>query len=78
VLAPLSQHSSSKSESDFSGSIQHVDSKSGLKMLFSGYRVTGGVQTLDLHHLSSDLPAAEKKTVADQVINAWKQMKYTP
>lgn len=78
VLAPLSQHSSSKSASDVSGSIQPVDSKSGLQMLFSGYRGTGGVQTLDLHQLSSDLPAAETKTVADQVINAWKQMKYTP
>ncbi|MGG0777672.1 flagellar hook-length control protein FliK [Bacillus rugosus] len=78
VFAPLSQSSSSKSASDVSGSLQPVDGKSGLQMLFSGYRSTGGVQTLDLQQLSSDLPTAETKTVADQVINAWKQMKYTP
>ncbi|MCY8315266.1 flagellar hook-length control protein FliK [Bacillus vallismortis] len=78
VLTPLSQNSSSKSGSDASGSIQPVDSKSGLQMLFSGYRGTGAVQTFDLQQLSSDLPAAETKTVADQVVNAWKQMKYTP
>ncbi|MDR4434054.1 flagellar hook-length control protein FliK [Bacillus tequilensis] len=78
ALAPLSQSPSSKGASDASGSIQPVDSKSGLQMLFSGYRSAGGVQTLDLQQMSSDLPAAETKTVADQVINGWKQMKYTP
>ncbi|MCR1990394.1 flagellar hook-length control protein FliK [Bacillus subtilis] len=78
VLTPLSQSSSSKNASDVSGSIQPVDSKSGLQMLFSGYRGIGGVQTLDLQQMSSDIPNAETKTVADQVINAWKQMKYTP
>ncbi|MCY8718307.1 flagellar hook-length control protein FliK [Bacillus sp. S10C12M] len=78
VLAPHPQSSSSKRALDVSGSIQPVDSKSGLHMLFSGYRGIGGVQTFDLHQLSSDLPTAETKTVADQVINAWKQMKYTP
>ncbi|MCY9177375.1 flagellar hook-length control protein FliK [Bacillus inaquosorum] len=77
ALSLLSQSSSSKSGPDASGSIQPVDSKSGLQMLFSGYR-SNGVQTLDLQQLSSDLPTAETKTVADQVINAWKQMKYTP
>ncbi|WP_038828243.1 flagellar hook-length control protein FliK [Bacillus subtilis] len=78
VLTPLSQSSSSKNASDVSGSIQPVDSKSGLQMLFSGHRSIGGVQTLDLQQMSSDIPNAETKTVADQVINAWKQMKYTP
>ncbi|MBL3647174.1 flagellar hook-length control protein FliK [Bacillus vallismortis] len=78
VLTPLSQNSFSKSASDASGSIQPVDSKSGLQMLFSGYRNTGAVQPLDLQQLSSDLPTVETKTAADQVINAWKQMKYTP
>ncbi|MDU0153501.1 flagellar hook-length control protein FliK [Bacillus cabrialesii] len=78
VLAPLSQSSTSKSASDASGTIQPIDNKSGLQMLFSGYRGTGGVQTLDLQQISSELPASETKTVADQVISAWKQMKYTP
>ncbi|MDO8224989.1 flagellar hook-length control protein FliK [Bacillus cabrialesii] len=78
VLAPLSQSSTSKNASDASGTIQPVDNKSGLQMLFSGYRGTGGVQTLDLQQISSELPASETKTVADQVISAWKQMKYTP
>ena len=78
ALAPLSQSSSSKIAPDASGSNQPVDSKSGLQMLFSGYRSIGGIQALDLQQMSSDLPAAETKTVADQVINAWKQMKYTP
>ncbi|WP_411430085.1 hypothetical protein, partial [Enterococcus faecalis] len=51
VLTPLSQSSSSKNASDVSGSIQPVDSKSGLQMLFSGYRGIGGVQTLDLQQM---------------------------
>ncbi len=78
VLAPSSQSSFSKNSSDISGSVQSVDSKSGLHMMFSGYRSTGGVQTLNPQQMSSDLPAAETKTVADQVIKGWKQMKYTP
>lgn len=78
VHAPLSQSLSSKIASDASGGNQPVDSKSGLQMLFSGYRGIGGIQALDLQQMSSDLPTPETKTVADQVINAWKQMKYTP
>lgn len=77
ALSPDTLTSGNKSTADSSVSIQPIDSKSGIQMMFSGYRSTGGVQTLDLQ-LSSDLHAADTKTVADQVISAWKQMKYTP
>ncbi|MEC1711063.1 flagellar hook-length control protein FliK, partial [Bacillus mojavensis] len=77
ALTPDTPTPGNKSTTDSSVSIQPIDSKSGIQMMFSGYRSTGGVQTLDLQ-LSSDLHTAETKTVADQVISAWKQMKYTP
>ncbi|MEK3710185.1 flagellar hook-length control protein FliK [Bacillus sp. FSL K6-1005] len=77
ALTPDAPTPGNKSTTDSSVSIQPIDSKSGIQMMFSGYRSTGGVQTLDLQ-LSSDLHTAETKTVADQVISAWKQMKYTP
>ncbi|MCY9092531.1 flagellar hook-length control protein FliK [Bacillus mojavensis] len=77
ALTPDAPTPGNKSTTDSSVSIQPTDSKSGIQMMFSGYRSTGGVQTLDLQ-LSSDLHTAETKTVADQVISAWKQMKYTP
>lgn len=60
ALTPDAPTPGNKSTTDSSVSIQPIDSKSGIQMMFSGYRSTGGVQTLDLQ-LSSDLHTAETK-----------------
>ncbi|MGZ9791439.1 flagellar hook-length control protein FliK [Bacillus atrophaeus] len=57
-------------------SIQAADSKQGIHMLFSGHR-SSGIQSMAAQ-LSAEPLATESKPLTDQVINAWKQMKYTP
>ncbi|MCY8525663.1 flagellar hook-length control protein FliK [Bacillus atrophaeus] len=57
-------------------SIQAADSKQGIHMLFSGHR-SSGIQNMAAQ-LSAEPLATESKPLTDQVINAWKQMKYTP
>ncbi|MCY8498737.1 flagellar hook-length control protein FliK [Bacillus atrophaeus] len=57
-------------------SIQAADSKQGIHMLFSGHR-SSGIQSMAAQ-LSAEPLATESKPLTDQVISAWKQMKYTP
>ncbi|KYD05114.1 flagellar hook-length control protein FliK [Bacillus atrophaeus] len=74
---PLSTQSSAiERENRSPKSIQAADSKQGIHMLFSGHR-SSGIQSMAAQ-LSAELPATESKPLTDQVISAWKQMKYTP
>ncbi|MCY8516623.1 flagellar hook-length control protein FliK [Bacillus atrophaeus] len=74
---PLStQFSAIERENRSPKSIQAADSKQGIHMLFSGHR-SSGIQSMAAQ-LSAESPATESKPLTDQVISAWKQMKYTP
>nr|WP_275592047.1 flagellar hook-length control protein FliK [Bacillus atrophaeus] len=74
---PLSTQSSAiERENRSPKSIQAADSKQGIHMLFSGHR-SSGIQNMAAQ-LSAESPATESKPLTDQVISAWKQMKYTP
>ncbi|WP_406621860.1 flagellar hook-length control protein FliK [Bacillus atrophaeus] len=74
---PLSTQSSAiERENRSPKSIQAADSKQGIHMLFSGHR-SSGIQSMAAQ-LSAESPATESKPLTDQVISAWKQMKYTP
>ncbi|MFJ5795517.1 flagellar hook-length control protein FliK [Bacillus atrophaeus] len=70
------QSSAIERENHSPKSIQAADSKQGIHMLFSGHR-SSGIQSMAAQ-LSAEPLATESKPLTDQVISAWKQMKYTP